>query len=64
MCGSSLLRKVLRWYGVIGTLAVPENLDNVVAVAALEQLKAIDAASEGGGIVGVVAGLVGAPDGR
>ena len=49
------LVQILRWNRRCGRLAVPENLDDVVAVAALEQLDAVDAAGEGQGVFGAVA---------
>src|ERR1700722_3482352 len=48
--------------GVRGGFGVPEDGDGPVAVAVLEELEAVDAAGERGGVVDVVAGLVGAPD--
>ena len=41
---------------------IPEDVDDPVAIAVLEELEAVDAADEGGGVGGRVAGLVGAPD--
>ena len=40
---------------------VPEDVDDPVAIAVLEELEAVDAADEGCGVGGGVAGLVGAP---
>src|SRR6266851_8046178 len=57
-----LLREVFFGDGIGGAFAVPEDVDDPVAVAVLEELEAVDAAGEGGGVCGVVARLVGAPD--
>src|SRR5216683_2449075 len=57
-----LLREVFFGDRVGGALAVPEDVNDPVAVAVFEELEAVDAAGEGSGVCGVVAGLVGAPD--
>jgi hypothetical protein len=48
--------------GVGWGFGVPIDVDDPVAFAVLEELEAVDAAGEGSGVVGVVAGFVGAPD--
>jgi len=46
---------------VVRSFRVPEDVDDPVAIAVFEDLEAVDAAHEGCGVGGCVAGLVGAP---
>src|ERR1700679_635517 len=57
-----LVWEVLWGDGVVGGFGVPEDVHDPVAVAVFEELEAVDASGEGGGVGGRVAGLVGAPD--
>jgi collagen type III alpha len=56
------LGKVFWGDGGGGRFGVPEDVDDPVAVAVLEELEAVDASGEGGGVGWGVAGFVGAPD--
>src|ERR1700678_431449 len=53
---------MLGWDGFGGGFGVSKDVNDPVAIAVLEKLEAIDAPGKGGWFVGVMAGVVGAPD--